>query len=58
MSQSTTTSLLLFLPATGTKTQYLLYEKKMFGWQFQQFNTWLIYDYTMKAAGEFGAACW
>lgn len=58
MCQTTTISLLLFLPATGSKNQFLLYERKMFGWQFQQFNTWLIYDSIMMAVGESGAACW
>lgn len=46
-----TAVVVLWSVTRGTKTQFFLYDRKVFGWEYQQFNAWLIYDYVMKATG-------
>ena len=53
MHQGPTICLSLLLPAV-TRTQYFLYERKVFGWELQQYTYWNLCDTIIKAFGKIG----
>ncbi|XP_045102826.1 solute carrier family 46 member 3-like [Portunus trituberculatus] len=46
-----TAVVMLWCFARETKVQFFLYERKVFGWQLQQYADWLVFSYLVKAAG-------
>ncbi|XP_063874723.1 lysosomal proton-coupled steroid conjugate and bile acid symporter SLC46A3-like [Scylla paramamosain] len=43
--------LLLWSFARESSAQFFLYERKLFGWQLQQYTNWLVFSYFVKTAG-------
>ena len=35
-----------------TENQYFLYERKVFGWELQQYTEWMLFDTVIKASGK------
>lgn len=43
--------MLLWVCMIVTRTQYFLYERKVFGWKLQQYTDWMLFDSLIKASG-------